>query len=84
MGCRDRDSNFNAYLYRDGGWGVGWSLATTVEAPNREILEQKLQEFGGVWVVQPSRTGTLIAGEANIAGISQGIFYSADCLVHSS
>ncbi len=79
MGCRDRESNFNTFHYKNGKWGVSWGYELTFEAPTKAILEEELQKWRGVWFVQPTRKGTLIAREGAIQGQDQGVFYSKDC-----
>lgn len=79
MGCMDRESNFNAFVYKNGRWMVGWSVELTFEAPTKEILEAELNKWRGVWLVEQKANGTLLAREGALPGLETGIFYSQEC-----
>jgi hypothetical protein len=44
MGCTDRESNFNNFVYSNGSWGCIWGWDYTYTAPERRTIEEHLGE----------------------------------------
>ena len=78
MGCWDKDSNFNAFIYTNGKWMVGWGYELSFEAPTKEILEEELSKWRGVWSVQTTPKGNLIAKAAELEDIKKTVIVYQD------
>lgn len=81
MGCHDRESNFGNLHYSDGKWWASWGSEGTIEAPEREVLEERLKLYGGAWAVEMTQAGSFLAKKATIPGVTEGIFYASNCPV---
>jgi hypothetical protein len=44
MGCTDRESNFNNFIFTNGSWGCVWGWDYTYAAPERRVIVERLGE----------------------------------------